>query len=139
MAKSRFNVLSGGALTGPGSSPAFPVVQGSTVEVGISTGTVTGTAVAMNIWAEFSPDNGTTWYPKAYDQALTGTPTAALDLTATSGKTNINGASAWTEASDNVKVSALYRDWPADLMRLTWAMTGTTPSVPVTADVATVG
>ncbi len=93
--------------------------------LGVALGAATGTSVDLSVWLQVSDDGGTTWFDMPYDLQLI-TTAGVGDVTATENRRNaVNQAD---ESDDNTNYLAVYKHLPGDVIRLAYAVAGTTPS-----------
>ncbi len=106
-----------------GGSRSIPTLTMAVVSVDITAGA--GTGLAFSVWLQGSNDGGTTWFDIPYDQKANTPAAGTADVTASTNKRNIVDAKSTTSAE---KFQAVYKHLAFQMVRLAWAITGTTPS-----------
>lgn len=91
-----------------------------------------GTTPGLNIWLEEYSEGVGDYFPVPYHQQITEGATPGTDVSASAGRKNINGPAA---ATDVGKHRAMYEIVPGGKYFLRWALTGTTPTFTLGADV----
>lgn len=123
MAYNRVELQASAAQTASGNSASKSIPTGSIAVVNLNITATSGTP-SLDAWLQGS-DDGTTWYDLPYDQQLSSA-SAATDLTANTDKRNINGTSSATGTGKHV---ATYKHLACRYVRLSWVISGSTPSL----------
>ena len=122
-AANRIELLPPQAVTGSGATNAIPINTFISGIVGIDVTAVSGTTPRLDAYLQVSDDGGNTWYDMPYT-LLTVTSAAASDVTASEKKRNIID----NLTSGTRKALAVFPELAADVCRLAWIISGTTPS-----------
>jgi len=130
----RFEFHQSAAETVAGTSPAagIEVPSLSMLMVGLDVTSAGGTASpTLYVWLQGSDDGGATWYDVPVDQRMPSSASGAepgVDINSrniTDGATTNGGVDS---SEVPVQVVGIYKQLPTDLIRLAWAITGTTPT-----------
>ncbi|HOC18440.1 MAG TPA: hypothetical protein PKK95_09240 [Vicinamibacterales bacterium] len=129
-AATRFALLASQAQTASANSSAVQVATITQAVVGIDITAGSGTVSDFDLWLEVSDDGGTSWYPLAPDVVIVDS-TRAATWNVDADHAYIVDSKASTTAE---KYLAVFKQVPADYVRLRWTLTGTTPSLTFSAD-----
>lgn len=123
-ASQRFEFHASAAETATGATSWIPIPTFSMFMVGLDITAASGTTPALSLWLQGSDDGGLTAFDFPYDLQLT-LNAAAADLTANTNRRNITGTAAVAAPGKHI---AIYKEIPTDAVRLSWVISGTTPS-----------
>jgi hypothetical protein len=126
-------MIASAAFTASGNSAAFSVPTGEQLMVGIEVTASSGTTPVLTAWLQVSDDGGTTWYDMPADMTLLSAATAATGTMSSAPLRNIIN----TVTSAAGKFLAIYKQVPSDRVRLSWVISGTTPSFTFSASMVT--
>jgi hypothetical protein len=130
MSATRIEMLASATQSATGNSAAFSVPTLSMAMIGVDITAFSGTTPTFTAWLQASDDGGTTWYDVPNDLALISATTAATGTMSATARRNIIDTLVISVAQ---KHYALYRQIPSDTVRLNWVISGTTPTITLSA------
>jgi len=112
-----------------GNSGQFSIPTMVQAILGVDVTAGSGTISDFDVWLEGSDDGGTTWYELPCDLVMKSSGTGTANTVAANQRNVVDSKTSTTAE----KFVGIYKALPADVVRLRWILTGTTPTMTFSA------